>query len=194
MKLMMAQSAYNNIEKEVLAHYPLETGGIHVGRRVYGYLVVPFTIGSGDKPERSPTLFSPDFVTQQEMLDRLYKEYSVNYMGEFHLHPMKLSRLSGIDKLAIHRIMTNPDYNIEEAIFTVVNIEKESVVLHPYYATRDDTDLIEIRYEVIPDDDPLIKYTLGIPKVIKRKEKEEVKPKLEKRILKGKSEKCALIS
>jgi len=162
--LMITKSAFKEVEYEAIEQFPFETGGIFIGKQVCGYIVVPFVIGSGKRPKRGPSYYSPDIHAQQKALDYISSETRLNYIGEYHSHPMPFPNLSNIDKQTIRNILTNPDYGIEAGLSAIINPRFRSAVLHPFYVLRDDGEFLEIPYSVISDDDPLVGYVLPIIK------------------------------
>lgn len=109
---------------EVTATYPLESGGVLMGRRHGGsYWTVDHVIGPGPNAHHSPTRFSPDLAWQHERIaERFYCTGGMStYLGDWHSHPgMRHGRMSRIDKRALREIIDSEAAQCPEPLMMIL--------------------------------------------------------------------------
>jgi integrative and conjugative element protein (TIGR02256 family) len=137
--------------------YPfLETGGILIGAANGGNIIVPLIIGSGPGAVRSPVRFKPDVEWQQERLDKYFENYGLNYVGSFHRHPGGYTRPSLADHKTAMRILSDPDWAVDEIVFPIIIFEAATFVVYPYYICRNKPEFRLTAVGVVPDDHSLM--------------------------------------
>lgn len=156
MNLTLSQSAFSEIRRECLRYPHTETGGILVGKFDSENVIVPFAIGSGPFARRSLVQFKPDVEWQQERLDRYYEKFDINYVGSFHRHPGSLSRPSSIDYCTAVRILSDPDWVVDESVFPIILLNGRKIVIYPYYISRKRLKFELMTMFIVPDDHVLL--------------------------------------
>jgi integrative and conjugative element protein (TIGR02256 family) len=161
MELILTNKAYKSILDECLAAPETETGGILLGKKIDQHrLVVPFALGPGIKTIRSRFRFSPDIEWQQIYLEKLFNRYGANYIGSYHRHPGNNFLPSTHDFKAACQIVTGPDWNVQEAIFPIINLTGKRISFHPYYFTRRSKEFQFMDWRIVSHKDRLIKQVL----------------------------------
>ncbi len=161
MRLILTDKAYRSILDECLAVRETETGGILLGKKIDQHrLVAPFALGPGLKTLQTRFRFSPDVGWQQVYLEKLFNRYGVNYIGSYHCHPGNYCLPSGLDYRAARQIVTDPAWNVTEAVFPIINIAGGRIKLYPYHLSRDSGEFRLIDYQIISHRDRLIKQVL----------------------------------
>ncbi len=161
MELIITDKAYRSILDECLAAPKTETGGILIGKKIDKHrLVVPFALGPGLKARKSWIRYSPDVEWQQIYLEKLFDRYGINYVGSYHRHPGYSCLPSGPDFEAACRIVTDPEWNVQEAIFPIINLAGNRINFHPYYFTRRLMVFQLIGWRIVSHKDQLIKRVL----------------------------------
>ncbi len=161
MELILTKKAYRSIVKECLSHPQAETGGILIGRIMDGFAIAPFAIGSGPKAKRSWARFSPDTNWQQRKLDKLSKKYRLNYLGSYHKHPGNLREPSRWDTQTAQEILSDPGWNISEAVFPIIIPNGEKIEIYPYYISRQRRELQPIPWEIVSRRDQRVRNIYG---------------------------------
>lgn len=113
------------IEAECLASEG-ETGGILVGhlRRTEGSLAYEVTHATPPGPDSSsgPRRFVRGSVFARRRLDYLADRFGVQYLGEWHKHPVRgTPRASNTDCDTIRAIARKPTYDIQVPILAIAN-------------------------------------------------------------------------
>jgi len=153
--------AYQRIVEEAYASPARETGGILVGRlarRQNGRaLVVVAASGPGQLAEREAALFVPDTAEHQHDLEQWrarYASHQVDYVGEWHSHPLDLRWPSQADTDQVIAILGDRSYNLPDGILTpIITIDGDACTLHMYYYPRVAPQPRRVPYSVI-DGDP----------------------------------------
>jgi integrative and conjugative element protein (TIGR02256 family) len=164
MELILAENAYKLIINECMSAPETETGGILIGKKINEQrMVVPFALGPGIKAKRSCIRFSPDVEWQQIFLDKLFNRYGVNYVGSYHRHPGNNFLPSAHDFKAACHIVTDTEWNVEEAVFPIINIINlidKKISFHPYHFSRGSMQFQSIGWRIVSHKDPLIQQVL----------------------------------
>lgn len=159
-RLVLAEQAYQAIERECLAHQATETGGVLVGRRLGGEIIVPFVIPAGPAAMQCTTRFRPDAAWQQTLLDYLFERFGLDYVGDYHRHPGGFDRPSVQDRETARHIVTDREWDKVEALFPIAVLDGNRMRLRSYLMTRVDTEFMEIGMTVVPDCDRRIRKLL----------------------------------
>jgi integrative and conjugative element protein (TIGR02256 family) len=107
----------DTIEQESRERYPLETGGILIGRIEGDRVIVAHAIGPGPNAIHEPAKFLRDGDYAQQQLDEYVNvsEGIYDYIGEWHSHPLPVGP-SMRDRESMSWISTRSAYNQEEPI------------------------------------------------------------------------------
>lgn len=105
------------IEQESRERYPLETGGILIGRIEGDRVIVAHVVGPGPNAIHEPAKFIRDGDYAQQQLDEYVNMSEVvdDYIGEWHSHPLPVGP-SMRDRESMRWISTRPAYNQKEPI------------------------------------------------------------------------------
>jgi len=161
MELVLTNKVYRSILDECMTFPNVETGGILIGKKIDEQCIVaPFSLGSGVRTLRTRIRYSPDVKWQQVYLEKLFKRYGVNYVGSYHRHPGNNCMPSSHDYKAACQIVTDPEWNVTEAIFPIVNLIGKKISFHPYYFTRNSRQFRLIGWHIVSPKDRLIKKVL----------------------------------
>lgn len=108
MALWLEARVEREMISEATAGFPLETGGVLLGYRHTGDVVVLEAVGPGPQSEHSRTGFSPDPEFQEQEIIRRFHETEgrIVYVGDWHSHPAGGSTLSRLDRSTLKRIAT----------------------------------------------------------------------------------------
>ena len=153
------QEAYVRLVSEVAASPSAETGGILVGRFFalpHGHvLVVVAASGPGKAAQRSADYFEPDSDDQQRELEHwrtLYAAYGVDYVGQWHTHPLE-EQLSPGDMAQIRAILNDPSYSLPHGIFTpIVTYDGSALKLAAYFTARTTGETSKVPLSVLEGD------------------------------------------
>lgn len=151
--LVLAERAHRDWVAHCQASPGTETGGVLPGRILDGAFVVPFSIAAGPAAKQSSVRFSPDFEWQQIFLDFLFDRFGVDYLGDWHRHPGRFDRPSAHDLRTARHIVTDPKWNVRQAVFPIAVIEDTKVRIRAYLMRRETLDFEEIPLEIVPDTD-----------------------------------------
>lgn len=101
---------------------PRETGGILVGRRQGGDVIVTAASGPGPNAKATEQLFERDGPFCQEFLERVAarSEIPVDYVGEWHSHPASDATPSPRDTRSLEDTARDPDYLTESPVMVIV--------------------------------------------------------------------------
>lgn len=161
MELILTNKVYRSIHDECMSFPDLETGGILIGKKINdNYIVVPFSLGSGLRTLRTRIRYSPDVGWQQFYLEKLFNRYGVNYVGSYHRHPGYNCIPSAQDFKAASHIVTDPSWNVTEAVFPIINLNGDRIVFYPYHFTRNSKIFKLVQWRIISSKDRLIKKIL----------------------------------
>jgi integrative and conjugative element protein (TIGR02256 family) len=160
-RIVCARRGFRQMESDILARPGVETGGLFPGRVIGDALVTPFTITGGPKALRAPARFSPDVVYQQSLLDHAFENFGCTFVGAWHRHPGRFDVPSAVDHETARHIVTDPDWNLVQAVFPIATVLDDEVRVRAFLMHRDAPDFFEIPFEVVPDDDPLIFMVLS---------------------------------
>jgi integrative and conjugative element protein (TIGR02256 family) len=148
MAIYISKDALNFINNEVQISRNAETGGILLGAILRTEdILITHAIGPGPKAIEKHNEFQKDYDYSVKMLNILYRQYSVDFLGEWHKHPNNCIEYSSKDyssMVKISRINTRPcffiivgnDFLNEEnkyiSIFSVV-VKDKSIHKHDFH-------------------------------------------------------------
>jgi integrative and conjugative element protein (TIGR02256 family) len=160
-RLVLAQRGRAQVDAEVLAHPEVETGGLLPARVIGDALIVPFTIAAGPKAMRARARFSPDTAWQQLLLDHAFDNFACTFGGAWHRHPGHFSVPSHIDHKTARHIVTDAEWDTEQAVFPIAIVRDQRVCLRAFLMHRDAPDFVEVPIEIVPNNNPLVLEALG---------------------------------
>lgn len=114
----------NECQAEVDRTFPLESGGVLIGRRLAGNRWhVDFIVGPGPRARHGRIRFSPDLEYQTAAIANRF--YATNgestYLGDWHSHPgASHGRLSLKDEGALRKIIRAPSAQCEEPLMVIL--------------------------------------------------------------------------
>jgi len=167
-RFVMTRRANSAIDADVMVHPDTETGGLLPCRVVGDSSIAPFTIGAGPKAVRTPTRFSPDTEYQQQLLDFAFEVLALNFGGAWHKHPGDLDEPSAYDLKTARHIVTDREWNVEQAVFPIAVVRDGQVRLRAYLMRRSALEFEEIPIEVVSDADPRVVEILSGSQAAKR--------------------------
>lgn len=105
------------IQQESQMQYPLETGGILIGRIEGERVIVTHGVGPGPNAIHQPAMFLRDGAYAQQQLDKYValSDDIDDYIGEWHSHPIAVGP-SLQDRESMRWISTQPAYNQKKPI------------------------------------------------------------------------------
>ncbi|HRS96579.1 MAG TPA: Mov34/MPN/PAD-1 family protein [Smithella sp.] len=161
MQLILSEKAYRSIITECRSVDGTETGGILIGKKIDDQrIVVPFSLGPGLKARKSSYRFSPDVQWQQSRLDKIYQLFGIDFIGAYHRHLGHDGQPSNIDFKTARKITSDPGWNVSEAVFPIVTVVGKKINFYPYHLSRTSKRFCLIEWQVVANNDQLIKSTL----------------------------------
>ncbi|GAA0752058.1 hypothetical protein [Clostridium sartagoforme] len=118
MKIYINEDALKIIYKEVQISRNIETGGILLGSVLLtGDILITHATNPGPNAIKKQNEFQKDYDYSNEIINMLYKKYSIDYLGEWHKHPNNCVKYSSIDYASMIKI-TN--LNSRPCLFIIV--------------------------------------------------------------------------
>ena len=117
----------NNIRDEASSKLPNETGGILMGYWSTPCVEVVITnaTGPGPQAEHSLNFYKPDNKWQHEEAIRLYEEFNVEYLGDWHSHPYASDLLSWDDKRTLRKISRHKNGRVMFPVMLILHGKDE---------------------------------------------------------------------
>ena len=98
-RLTIPRDALADIAAHGWKHFPLETGGILLGKTTGHEITVTHVIGPGPDAEHQRYKFLPDTDWQAAQVAGAWAEdQTTTYLGDWHTHPEGTTRLSALDE------------------------------------------------------------------------------------------------
>lgn len=121
--LWLERRQVKKILKEILAHFPNETGGLLAGYIGHNdeKVVTKITI-AGPRAKHHPYSYIPDYKFDERQIAKIYRKSkrSETYLGDWHSHPGANSYLSGTDKGTLERIARFEKARIETPVMLIL--------------------------------------------------------------------------
>lgn len=121
--LWLERRQTKKIFKEIVAHFPNETGGLLAGyiAKNNEKVVTRITV-SGSRAQHYPNSYIPDYKFDEQQIAKIYKKSKriEIYLGDWHSHPGGGSYLSQIDKNTLERIARYEKARIATPIMIIV--------------------------------------------------------------------------
>lgn len=104
----LASGLLRDLAKEAEWRLPDEAGGVLVGYRNAGAIVVTGSIDAGPEAEHWPNGLRPDRAFQNAELDRIFIESdgATTFVGEWHSHPLARAIPSKRDRKTLRNTLT----------------------------------------------------------------------------------------
>jgi hypothetical protein len=156
--VLVSNVAYHTIATETEQSPGSETGGILVGRQVNyqktSVLIVMFASGPGKHADRSPTSFSPDHISHLEDLRewrRQYTEFEIDFVGEWHKHPLGLPAPTIGDVYQAIDILNDPDYILPHGgiLIPITQLDQNGCELRMFYITREKPSPVFLSHQIV---------------------------------------------
>lgn len=109
--------------------WPLETGGVLLGRVSGRATEVTAVVGPGPESRHARTRFEPDTAWQVKQIADLWSaDPSIIYLGDWHTHPDGSTRLSHVDRGTGLTIAESPRARQPEPIMLVIALATDGAV------------------------------------------------------------------
>ena len=130
-KLYICRGATSAMEREVEKRSVAETGGIFVGFKAEGIVVVAHATGPGPKAKHSLYNFERDVQYCNEEMEKLFYDSNgtLGYIGEWHTHPLGFLSPSGPDDKAMFGISRSRAYRNKEPILMIAKLKGEGLAM-----------------------------------------------------------------
>lgn len=121
--LVLSQHLVQRCIAEVDAKFPLESGGVLMGRRRHASeIVVDQVIGPGPSSRHERYRFEPNLEWQHARIAESYdaSNGASTYLGDWHSHPGAThGRLSSLDRGALRAIISAPEAQCPEPLMVI---------------------------------------------------------------------------
>lgn len=106
---------------------PKETGGVFIGYRARGEIVITDVVLSGPNAVHDRRSYRSDPLFESNEIARIYEQSGRmhSYLGDWHSHPAGSFRLSGKDKRALRTIARSEDARAEKPIMAILAGERD---------------------------------------------------------------------
>jgi integrative and conjugative element protein (TIGR02256 family) len=106
----LASGLLRDLADEAEWRLPDEAGGVLVGYRNAGAIVVTGSVHAGPRAERWPSGLRPDREVQNAELDRIFVESdgATTFVGEWHSHPLARAIPSKRDRKTLRNTLRDP--------------------------------------------------------------------------------------
>lgn len=130
----LLQEPLEFIIRESNHSYPLETGGMLIGRFDGNCALISQATGPGPKADKTPSEFKRDGEYSQWVLDKTVarSDGTQDYIGEWHSHPMN-SGPSGKDFASLRWIAQNPSYAVAQPVLAICRRQREDGWIMSFY-------------------------------------------------------------
>lgn len=120
-RVILAPDLARNIRRCSVAHAPLETGGVLLGRTMTnGTRIVTGLIAGGPGARATATRFEPDYDWQQRAMEEAFhRNDRVEYLGDWHSHPGGSATPSETDGKALRAIRAETASRCPEPIMII---------------------------------------------------------------------------
>lgn len=112
-----------------LASYPLETGGVLLGRRRGHHATITQVVGPGPAADHEVRRFVPDSGWQSEQVAAFWHaDRSLQYLGDWHTHPNGSLSPSPVDLRTLSDIARFPAARQDEPVMLIVALGEDVTV------------------------------------------------------------------
>lgn len=111
-----------DLAEEAEWRLPDEAGGVLIGYRNAGAIVITGSVDAGPKAERWPNGLRPDREFQNAELDRIFIESdgATTFVGEWHSHPLARASPSKRDRKTLRNMLTDPASATNVALMVIL--------------------------------------------------------------------------
>ena len=123
-QLIVPPTLLAEIIVEAYRHFPLETGGVLLGRNDGPSTVVTVVIGPGPDATHRRFAFDPDQEWQEQAIADAWHaaDHHLEYLGDWHTHPNGRPRPSKLDITALRTIRDSPDARAAHPVMLIVSV------------------------------------------------------------------------
>jgi integrative and conjugative element protein (TIGR02256 family) len=120
--LWVAAAVIDDLIRESVEAFPLETGGVLMGYQVGSETAVRTIIGPGPNAKHSKTTYIPDHEYHEIEVARLYLNSGrrTTYLGDWHSHPNGRLYLSGTDAATLKSIAAHSPARIQRPVMAIL--------------------------------------------------------------------------
>jgi integrative and conjugative element protein (TIGR02256 family) len=111
---------------------PKETGGVLMGYRTRGSVVITDVVGAGPNATHAQTFYRSDLAHERREIARIYEQSNRmhSYLGDWHTHPAGLLKLSRKDKVALKSVATCKEARVQRPITGILAGQDELWQFH----------------------------------------------------------------
>lgn len=112
----------DGILREAASALPYETGGILLGHWQHEKVLITNMVGPGPKAQHHLAAFTPDRDWQYEQIDLLFAESQgkIEYLGDWHTHPLGVPFPSKTDMSLLESIANSPESRCPRPIMCIL--------------------------------------------------------------------------
>lgn len=171
-EILIVNNALETIKDECKKgkQFNIETGGSLLGFRYNNKNVILYALRTGDNANQSYGGITTDSMFQNDILETIIDYYpnikgKLDYLADWHLHPMFYPKLSSIDHEQCFEILNDKDYNLKELPIILVTFDNSNkMILCPFIVSLDEKNKIIIekaKLVTISSDSKIIKDFLN---------------------------------
>jgi len=125
----VASGLLRDLAEEAEWRLPDEAGGVLIGYRNAGAVVVTGSVDAGPKAERWPNGLRPDREFQNAELDRLFIESygATTFVGEWHSHPLARAIPSKRDRKTLRNTVTDSESATTVALILILERDDDEI-------------------------------------------------------------------
>jgi len=128
---------------EIVYASTVETGMTLFGRKDGQTLEIMYVCGPGQKAIHQVAHYEPDHDHVDDFYnDLLKRDPAIQHLGEFHVHPFGMRRLSGGDRTTVHEVLKV----YEHFLAGVILRRRGGLEIYPVYFTRESEEELERIY------------------------------------------------
>ncbi|RYY87995.1 MAG: hypothetical protein EOO15_10370 [Chitinophagaceae bacterium] len=140
LRILFPEKIFEVVKGRIRDHYPVETGGVFIGRVIDGVTLEIEGVLVPDKIVSTRTIFKRASSFLNKCLESLFSEKKGDqiYIGEWHSHPDALPVPSATDKQAMKRISESEGVRISTPVLLIVGFDGSNF-LDTFYIYIDNT-------------------------------------------------------
>lgn len=124
LKVLIGNESFACLAAEAIKRYPVETGGILLGRRSERSVLITEVVGPGPRARHERTWFEPDQEWQEVAVADAWLRSggSVEYLGDWHSHPAGRLKPSRLDLTAAQTIASSHEARAQRPLMLIVGV------------------------------------------------------------------------
>lgn len=139
--------------REAFRHFPLETGGLLLGR-VSSARVVTCVIGPGPRATHQRFSFDPDQRWQEDAVAEAWNaDRDLEYLGDWHTHPNGRPRMSKLDIAALEAISASPEARASVPVMLILAVAGDGSIKPRAYELGERRRLRRLEVRIAGPDD-----------------------------------------